>query len=272
MIGSAFLGVQRKRVYIELCWSQQPLTIACHRSTAGSILTEPGKYSHTHECDLQPWLCVEPNLNICNPIYMSDRTGGWRRPAQDRRGFRGDHAERGDPYDHTESLDYGSADDRSWRSARTVHRNRDTYDRRSDRERWRSDATDYDYRSGRDRYRSDDSWGDRRMNRRSRPRDDPYTQPRPDRWVPPPREDRWEEDDADDAYEHREQEHIREEPDKGAAQDADPDDPEAQMAAIMGFGSFDSSKGKPVEGNDVGYAHIKKERTWRQYMNRCVLC
>lgn len=42
------------------------------------------------------------------------------------------------------------------------------------------------------------------------------------------------------------------------------------MAALMGFGSFGSSKGKPVEGNDVGYAYVKKERTWRQYMNRCV--
>ncbi|PKI84297.1 hypothetical protein MVES_001457 [Malassezia vespertilionis] len=41
-----------------------------------------------------------------------------------------------------------------------------------------------------------------------------------------------------------------------------------QIAAMMGFGNFGSSKGKPVEENTEGYAEVRKERTWRQYMNR----
>lgn len=52
--------------------------------------------------------------------------------------------------------------------------------------------------------------------------------------------------------------------DTPSIQDADAD----QMAAIMGFGGFGSSKGKPVENNSEGYAHIRKEHSWRQYMNR----
>ncbi|WFD01282.1 hypothetical protein MYAM1_004044 [Malassezia yamatoensis] len=41
-----------------------------------------------------------------------------------------------------------------------------------------------------------------------------------------------------------------------------------QIAAMMGFQSFGSSKGKPVEENAEGYAEVRKERSWRQYMNR----
>ena len=29
-------------------------------------------------------------------------------------------------------------------------------------------------------------------------------------------------------------------------------------------------QGKPVENNATGYAEVRKERTWRQYMNRYV--
>ncbi|KAG8728688.1 hypothetical protein FRC12_021568 [Ceratobasidium sp. 428] len=43
---------------------------------------------------------------------------------------------------------------------------------------------------------------------------------------------------------------------------------EAQMMAAMGFGGFDSTKGKAVLGNQQGAANVKKQRTWRQYMNR----
>jgi len=42
---------------------------------------------------------------------------------------------------------------------------------------------------------------------------------------------------------------------------------EAMMAA-MGFGGFGSTKDKPVDGNQEGGVFIKKQRTWRQYMNR----
>jgi U4/U6.U5 small nuclear ribonucleoproteins len=63
---------------------------------------------------------------------------------------------------------------------------------------------------------------------------------------------------------------------------------ESDMMAMMGFGGFDSTKvrgsfllpalktlncisqGKPVQGNQEGSVSIKKQRTWRQYMNRSV--
>ncbi|KAF9978190.1 hypothetical protein BGZ73_003371 [Actinomortierella ambigua] len=47
-----------------------------------------------------------------------------------------------------------------------------------------------------------------------------------------------------------------------------PEDEEARMMALMGFGGFDSTKGKKVAGNDVSGANIKKKRQIRQYMNR----
>ncbi|KAH8914815.1 DUF1777-domain-containing protein [Atractiella rhizophila] len=45
------------------------------------------------------------------------------------------------------------------------------------------------------------------------------------------------------------------------------DDTEA-MARMMGFGGFTTTHGKQVDGNEVGTANVKKQRTWRQYMNR----
>lgn len=50
--------------------------------------------------------------------------------------------------------------------------------------------------------------------------------------------------------------------------DADPDDPEAQMMKMMGFGGFDSTKGKHVPGADASGANVKKQPKYRQYMNR----
>ncbi len=43
---------------------------------------------------------------------------------------------------------------------------------------------------------------------------------------------------------------------------------EIDMMKIMGFGSFDSTKGKKVKGNDVGDVHVVLKRKYRQYMNR----
>ncbi|KAJ2382915.1 U4/U6.U5 small nuclear ribonucleoprotein, partial [Coemansia sp. RSA 2559] len=43
---------------------------------------------------------------------------------------------------------------------------------------------------------------------------------------------------------------------------------EEQMSALMGFSGFDTTKGKHVNGNDVGSANVKKQRKFRQYMNR----
>ncbi|XP_056004436.1 U4/U6.U5 small nuclear ribonucleoprotein 27 kDa protein-like [Ostrea edulis] len=46
-----------------------------------------------------------------------------------------------------------------------------------------------------------------------------------------------------------------------------PDD-EVDMMKVMGFGNFDSTKGKKVNGNDIYVANIPKKRRYRQYMNR----
>lgn len=46
------------------------------------------------------------------------------------------------------------------------------------------------------------------------------------------------------------------------------EDDEGALAALMGFSSFDSTKGKKVEGNDVGMATVAVKRKYRQYMNR----
>lgn len=39
------------------------------------------------------------------------------------------------------------------------------------------------------------------------------------------------------------------------------------LAAMLGFGGFGTTKNKKVQ-KDVGAAEVKKQRTWRQYMNR----
>ncbi|KAJ1952589.1 U4/U6.U5 small nuclear ribonucleoprotein, partial [Dipsacomyces acuminosporus] len=43
---------------------------------------------------------------------------------------------------------------------------------------------------------------------------------------------------------------------------------EEQMMALMGFGGFDTTKGRAVPGNNAGLANVKKQRKYRQYMNR----
>lgn len=46
------------------------------------------------------------------------------------------------------------------------------------------------------------------------------------------------------------------------------DDDVAAMQAMMGFGGFDSTKGKKVVGNNVGAVYKEKKTEYRQYMNR----
>ncbi|CAG9765001.1 unnamed protein product [Ceutorhynchus assimilis] len=43
---------------------------------------------------------------------------------------------------------------------------------------------------------------------------------------------------------------------------------EQEMMRMMGFCSFDTTKGKKVEGNDAGTVHVILKRKYRQYMNR----
>lgn len=46
------------------------------------------------------------------------------------------------------------------------------------------------------------------------------------------------------------------------------DDDMGDMAAMMGFGGFGSTKGKKVVGNNVGAVRKEKKTEYRQYMNR----
>lgn len=41
-----------------------------------------------------------------------------------------------------------------------------------------------------------------------------------------------------------------------------------QLQQIMGFTGFSSTKGKKVDGNNVGEVHVVLKRKYRQYMNR----
>ncbi|KAI0721035.1 hypothetical protein C8T65DRAFT_253946 [Cerioporus squamosus] len=54
---------------------------------------------------------------------------------------------------------------------------------------------------------------------------------------------------------------------EGETMDATNDD-DAAMMALMGLTGFGTTKGKHVEGNQEGSVDVKKQRTWRQYMNR----
>ncbi|CAO1616173.1 unnamed protein product [Sympodiomycopsis kandeliae] len=54
---------------------------------------------------------------------------------------------------------------------------------------------------------------------------------------------------------------VEEEQEAGPTADED-------MMAAMGFGGFGTTKNHKVDGNASGGANVKKERTWRQYMNR----
>jgi len=56
--------------------------------------------------------------------------------------------------------------------------------------------------------------------------------------------------------------------DVGEEEGEEVEDPDADLMASLGFGVFGTTKGKGVEGNQEGSVDIKKQRTWRQYMNR----
>ena len=59
---------------------------------------------------------------------------------------------------------------------------------------------------------------------------------------------------------------------KGPAEGEEEEDEEAEMARLMGFGDFSTTKGKPVDDNilgaGAGAVSKHKARKYRQYMNR----
>lgn len=50
--------------------------------------------------------------------------------------------------------------------------------------------------------------------------------------------------------------------------DVEDDGMEDDMAAMMGFGGFGTTKGKKVVGNNLGGVRKEKKTEYRQYMNR----
>lgn len=80
----------------------------------------------------------------------------------------------------------------------------------------------------------------------------------------------------DSYHDERDREQERDEPrtrDGGEPMDEDEnldveDDGMGNMAAMMGFGGFGSTKGKKVVGNNVGAVRKEKKTEYRQYMNR----
>lgn len=87
-----------------------------------------------------------------------------------------------------------------------------------------------------------------------------------------------EEEDSyyDDRERRRRPEGRRDEADEGAEPmdqdeeeiDVDNDGMDDDMAAMMGFGGFGTTKGKKVVGNNVGAVRKEKKTEYRQYMNR----
>lgn len=64
---------------------------------------------------------------------------------------------------------------------------------------------------------------------------------------------------------------LMEEGQEGEGEGGAEDDADAAIASMMGFGGFGTTKGQHVSGNQEGGSKVNKPRTWRQYMNRCVL-
>lgn len=58
---------------------------------------------------------------------------------------------------------------------------------------------------------------------------------------------------------------LPEEPPKN---DEQVNEEEKEMAKLLGFSKFDTTKGKKVPGNEVGAVRVIKKRRYRQYMNR----
>ena len=80
-------------------------------------------------------------------------------------------------------------------------------------------------------------------------------------------------DDSNDNYDGRRRrektpEAMQQEPQEAQPTVNEDDDPETQMMKLMGFGGFDSTKGKHVAGADMSGANVKKQPKYRQYMNR----
>ncbi|XP_074641911.1 uncharacterized protein LOC141899465 [Tubulanus polymorphus] len=57
-------------------------------------------------------------------------------------------------------------------------------------------------------------------------------------------------------------------PEVSEAEAAEISPEDQEMMKVMGFGGFDTTKGKQVDGNNIYQANLLRKRRYRQYMNR----
>ncbi|KAG0280411.1 hypothetical protein BGZ95_010226 [Linnemannia exigua] len=173
--------------------------------------------------------------------YRDSRAGGGggrdRDRSRDRRDYRDRAGDRGGRRD-----DYNRGHRDNDAGGRRDHRDRDRSDRDRDRD-----------RGGRDRDRNRDDKDDKDDEEGS------YRRRRDDNMD--------ESDDEKDKGKSKKGEETVGDTDK-PLEELTPEEQEARMMAMMGFGGFDSTKGKKVAGADVSGVDIKKQRQYRQYMNR----
>ncbi|XP_022656643.1 U4/U6.U5 small nuclear ribonucleoprotein 27 kDa protein-like [Varroa jacobsoni] len=155
------------------------------------------------------------------------------------------------------------------RSRSREHR-RDRRDRsrsREDRERRRRER-DREPREGRDRDRIERDREERYGRRRSRSRDRDGR--RKDRVLSRDRRERKDKDGTGPPGPKRNAvpDYLMEKKPLTEADFAGKDDEEIEMMKMMGFGGFESTKGRKVPGNDVSGVHVIQKRKYRQYMNR----
>ncbi|KAF9932892.1 hypothetical protein FBU30_007051 [Linnemannia zychae] len=188
--------------------------------------------------------------------YRDSRGGGRDR---DRSRERREYRDRGSDRDR----DRGSRRDEYSRYRDS--RDRDRGDRDRDDRRRRSSRSRSPYRRSarsRSRSRSRSPRGSRRSYRDGRDDEEGSYRRR--------REDD-ESDDDKDKDKHKKGDTTSDMPSVDTTtplEEMTPEEQEARMMAMMGFGGFDSTKGKKVAGADVSGVDIKKQRQYRQYMNR----
>ncbi|KAH9483982.1 U4/U6.U5 small nuclear ribonucleoprotein 27 kDa protein [Psilocybe cubensis] len=224
---------------------------------------------------------------------MSSRTEPRRRDRSWEREDRGDRHSYGSSSRGGRSRgshSYRDRDEPRRRSSRSRSPRRDRVsERRGGHERrdrdYRRDKDDD--RRDRDRSRDRDKERERRVDDRRRDRDEDkrevsrrdsrdgsVSRAEPNDRIPPPRTQPGPSETTKSSQPSKPNldpdvpDHAEEE---GEAVDNANDD-EAAMMAMMGVTGFGSTKsnvqGKHVAGNQEGAVNIKKERTWRQYMNR----
>eukprot|EP00794_Sanderia_malayensis_P005310 gene5310-5979_t len=154
--------------------------------------------------------------------------------------------------------------DRERRYSRSRSHSRERYDRRADKFKDRDRKRD-DRRRGRSRSPVKQSRSPPRRSRSRSPRRRDRDRDRGDRDRDRGERDKDRRDRNSDRFEKREEVSS----DKKVSDDMSASFDEEMMQKVMGFGGFDSTKGKHVEGQMEGVTtKVARPKKYRQYMNR----